>query len=211
MNRLTATALVLCLTGVPALSQTDTTQAPAAPAGASAGQGEPAIDTKLPLDAGERENSTQVLQGILYDLASLQSNVHQAHWNIEGIEYIQLHEFYQDLYETLFKFIDEAAERKLQLGVPADNRPEGIVKSARIKSIETGFIGDEESLRILVNDYSTMSAELYDGIEATDGDLVTQDLLIAFAHMVDQHYWQLRAHLRQDMEKNGDDDGTATK
>ena len=46
-----------------------------------------------------------------------------------------------------------------------------------------------------------MSAQLYEGIEATPDDLVTQDLLIAFAHGIDQQYWQLRAHLRLDLDQ----------
>ena len=206
MKRLTSTALALCLASAPAFAQT----ANQPDTGIANDPGKPAIDVKLPLDEAQRTVSTEVLQGILYDMTALQHNVHQAHWNIEGIEYIQLHEFYQELYETLFKFIDESAERKLQLSVPADSRPSAVAKSSRIPEIKAGFMGDVESLRILSNQYSILSANLYKGIDATDGDLVTQDLLISFSHMIDQHFWQLRAHLNVDRNATKAD-GTAMR
>ena len=206
MKLLSATALALCVATAPALAQT----ASQPDTGIANDPGQPAIDVKLPLDEAQRTISTEVMQGILYDMTALQHNVHQAHWNIEGIEYIQLHEFYQGLYETLFKFIDEAAERKLKLGVPADNRPGTVAKSSRIPEIQPGFLGDVESLRILTNQYSIMSANIYKGIDATKDDLVTQDLLISFAHMIDQHFWQLRAHLNVDRNAT-QSDGTAMR
>ena len=199
-----AAALALGLLAAPALAQD--AAAPQAPAAERAAT----PDVALPLDAEIRQVSTEVLQGVLYDLASLQHNVHQAHWNVQGIEYAQLHEFYEELYEALFGFIDQAAERKLQLGMPADNRPGAVAETARIAAIEPGYLGDEESLAILVEDYARMSGILYDGIEATGDDLVTQDLLISFAYTIDQHFWQLRAHLHLDLDAEGGD-GTATR
>ena len=183
-------------------------------AGAPQRTAEPAIDVQLPLSQETRTVSTETLQGVLYDLSALRHNVQQAHWNVQGIEFYQLHEFYAELYDALFGYVDQIAERKLQLGMPADARPGAVADTSRIPAIETGFLGDEQTLRILVNQYSTMSAILYAGIDATNDDLVTQDLLIAVAHGVDKHFWQLRAHLRVDIDATGNvtnNDGTATR
>jgi starvation-inducible DNA-binding protein len=46
--------------------------------------------------------------------------VHQYHWNIEGIEFTQYHEFFGDLYEDVYNSIDPIAEniRKLNEYAP---------------------------------------------------------------------------------------------
>lgn len=46
--------------------------------------------------------------------------VHQYHWNVEGIEFTQYHEFFGDLYEDVYNSIDPIAEniRKLNEYAP---------------------------------------------------------------------------------------------
>jgi len=46
--------------------------------------------------------------------------VHQFHWNVEGIEFTQYHEFFGDLYEDIYNSIDPIAEnlRKLNEYAP---------------------------------------------------------------------------------------------
>lgn len=60
-------------------------------------------------------------------LKTLQANVtvmyykvHQYHWNVEGIEFTQYHEFFGDLYEDIYNSIDPIAEnvRKLNEYAP---------------------------------------------------------------------------------------------
>lgn len=46
--------------------------------------------------------------------------LHSYHWNIEGIEFSQYHEFFGDIYEDVFGAIDPLSEnlRKLQVAAP---------------------------------------------------------------------------------------------
>ena len=42
--------------------------------------------------------------------------VHTYHWNVEGIEFSQFHDFYSDLYTDLYNAIDPIAENIRKLG-----------------------------------------------------------------------------------------------
>ena len=64
----------------------------------------PAFDPEasLPLDGAEaRAPSIEAPQATLYDLIALREAAHLEHWNDVGIEFDQLHDFYQHLYEDV--------------------------------------------------------------------------------------------------------------
>jgi starvation-inducible DNA-binding protein len=42
--------------------------------------------------------------------------IHTYHWNVEGIEFSQYHDFYSDLYQDIYNAIDPVAENIRKLG-----------------------------------------------------------------------------------------------
>jgi starvation-inducible DNA-binding protein len=42
--------------------------------------------------------------------------IHTYHWNVEGIEFSQFHDFYSDLYQDIYNAIDPVAENIRKLG-----------------------------------------------------------------------------------------------
>lgn len=174
--RLSTSLLCLCLAApLPAVAQ-DTS--PAA----------------LPLTESIRETSGEALQATLYDLAALRYAAHQAHWNVVGSDFYQLHEFFAELYSELDPYIDQVAERRRVLGMPAGGTPEGIAENASVDGAEPSEIGGAEAIDRLLSHWATVSPLLYDRIEATADDMPTQDLLIAVTALVDKQMWMLRAH-----------------
>ena len=153
-------------------------------------------DRFLPsLEQGVRQTSADTLQQVLYDLIALRQNTHQAHWNVVGSDYYQLHEFYSELYTGLAPYIDTAAERIRVLGPAADGRLGATAEATGIETIPTGELQGATANETLAGMWHTMSDALYDGIETVSDDPPTQDLLIATARFVDVSLWQLRAHL----------------
>lgn len=213
-----ATALPLLILAAPLQAQDSATTGTDATATdtsstmpATQAEGTIDADIQLPLTQDVRQTSADWLQRITYDFIALQHNVHQAHWNVTGIEYYQLHEFYGELYATLQGFIDASAERKLHLGISADGRPSATAANSDVPELSPGFVGDTESLKFLAENYSVVSAQLYAAIDATSDDMVTQDLLIGFTHEIDKGFWQLREHLQTPGESAGTlPAGTAT-
>jgi starvation-inducible DNA-binding protein len=49
-------------------------------------------------------------------LFDLYSQTKQAHWNVKGEEFYQLHELFDEIAEELVKFMDMVAERATALG-----------------------------------------------------------------------------------------------
>ena len=160
---------------------------------AAAGDGGPS--GLLPLESADlRTTVSEQLQQTLYDLQALKHNTHQAHWNVIGSDFYQLHEFYGELYAGLGGFIDSVAERIRAVGVAADGRPGAIAESTEIEPIATGELQGDTTNEFLARNWKSMSDRLYASIEATSDEPVTQDLLISVAHFVDKGLWQLRAH-----------------
>ena len=150
----------------------------------------------VPLAAEIRETSTTALQDTLYDLIAMKHAAHQEHWNVVGIEYYQMHEFFEELYTDLDPFIDMVAERKLALDVIADGRPSAVGENASIAEPDPSETQGIDAINFLMENWKIVTDNLYDRIDATEEDLVTQDLLISVTALVDKQLWQLRAHTK---------------
>ena len=181
--RMTTVGLAL-MTAMPVMAQTQTQ-----PQSAQA-----STDALLPLDEATRGPSIDALQATVYDLIALKHAAHQEHWNVVGPDYYQLHVFYEDLYTDVSPFIDASAERLRALGAPADGRPSAVGQNAVGSAPEPVETDGPKTIADLTANWSAESKALYDRIDATENDLVTQDLLIGIAALIDKQLWQLRVH-----------------
>lgn len=57
-----------------------------------------------------------LLQDRLADSIDLMMQAKQAHWNVKGPNFIALHELFDKVYADTGKYMDEMAERIVQLG-----------------------------------------------------------------------------------------------
>lgn len=66
------------------------------------------------------EELVNLLNKVFADSFKLYLKAHNYHWNVEGIEFSQYHDFFANLYEDVFKSIDTTAEhiRVLDAYVP---------------------------------------------------------------------------------------------
>ncbi|MEP6986344.1 MAG: ferritin-like domain-containing protein, partial [Chloroflexota bacterium] len=67
--------------------------------------------THVDLSEKIRAQMIELLNERLADAADLYSQTKQAHWNIKGMDFIQLHEFFDDLAEQVLPYVDSIAER----------------------------------------------------------------------------------------------------
>lgn len=145
-----------------------------------------------------REATGQALQDTVYELIALRHGVQQAHWNVVGPLFYSLHDLLGHLYKDINSTIDRVAERKRALLLPIDGRPEAVAKEAQMNSVPIGLLKDYDVPKLLGQLYVVVAQRLRDRIEMTgNNDLVTQDLFIAVADMLESHLWKLRAFQRQ--------------
>src|SRR5260370_41843776 len=76
----------------------------------------PMFKTRIELPEKDRHALIGLLNQRLADTADLYSQNKQAHWNVKGPNFFQLHELFDQLASDVFPFIDMIAERVTALG-----------------------------------------------------------------------------------------------
>src|SRR6476646_1946769 len=72
--------------------------------------------TAIDIPADVREKMVALINQQLADTFDLLSQVRQAHWNVKGSDFIQLHKLFDDFAEHLVEYVDMIAERAAMLG-----------------------------------------------------------------------------------------------
>jgi len=74
------------------------------------------FDTRIDIGEGTRAEMIELLNARLADALDLYSQAKQAHWNVKGSDFIQLHELFDTLAGDVLSFVDLIAERATALG-----------------------------------------------------------------------------------------------
>src|SRR5438270_4828306 len=72
--------------------------------------------TKNDIPEPTRVQLVELLNARLADCIDLQTQTKQAHWNLKGPNFIALHELFDKINEEVEDYVDEIAERAVQLG-----------------------------------------------------------------------------------------------
>jgi starvation-inducible DNA-binding protein len=157
------------------------------------------IERSYPLEGeSDRVQSVRLLQQLSVDLLAMDNIYKEAHWNLSGPLYLQLHEYYDQQASFYHKQADDFAERVLHLGYSVDGRFATIARTTTIPEFPAGYLTDNESLRLLVERVSVLQKEIYKGIRETEqSDPPTSNRLQDLAYSVDKNLWQLRIHLQE--------------
>src|SRR2546422_7691540 len=86
--------------------------------------------TKNDLPEASRSKVIGLCNERLADAIDLQTQTKQAHWNVKGSNFIALHELFDKINEEVEDYVDELAERAVQLG----GRAEGTARIAAKRS-----------------------------------------------------------------------------
>lgn len=135
----------------------------------------------------------------LADEFVLYTKTRNAHWNIEGTDFLDKHKFFESQYEELDEVMDEVAERIRMLGhyAPATLKQylelTHLAEMSREKNDAHGFIkellADHESLVIHLRENINYFADELQ-------DIGTSDFLTGLLKTHEKMAWMLRAHLR---------------
>src|SRR5262245_25742147 len=74
------------------------------------------LKTKNDLSETIRTKAVELLNARLADAIDLQTQTKQAHWNVRGPTFISLHELFDKINEAVADYVDNLAERAVQLG-----------------------------------------------------------------------------------------------
>ena len=155
--------------------------------------------TSIYVEGSEKTQLIEALNQHLADTADLYSQNKQAHWNVKGKDFFQLHELFDTLAEEIQPFIDEIAERVTALGGYATGTVRMAAESSRLPEFPVDCLEGGDVLRVMVERYGAFCAATHEAIDSTDelGDPTTADLLTDISRVADKHLYFLEAHLQR--------------
>lgn len=146
----------------------------------------------------DRKTQERPVRGLNLNLANMTSLVlayKQAHWNLQGPGFAQLHELFDRFANQTREYADLVAERAVTLHGTAHGTIEGAVKETTLQAFPLEEHREEPLLSALVERALAAIKEIRKGIEDSEGDLPTQDIYIEIARGLEKQEWMLRSHL----------------
>lgn len=157
-----------------------------------------AEDPAIGLPPANRRKAIALLSGVLADQHVLYQKTRNFHWNLTGLRFHTLHEFFEKQYLALADAIDETAERIRMLGGTSPGSMSEFLKLARLKEARGALIRGEDALEALAADHAACVRSLRKAIEVSDekaDDAGTTDFLTDLIRAHEKTAWMLRSHL----------------
>ncbi|QIZ35506.1 MULTISPECIES: Dps family protein [Saccharopolyspora] len=149
-------------------------------------------------DDQDREITGKVLQGTLLDMIDLHLVAKQAHWNVVGRLFHDVHLHLDELVTTARGFADDVAERAAAIGISPDGRASTVADGSGVPKFDSNWRSDREVVEAITKTLAELNRRLRERIDETDKtDLVTQDLLIGIARELEKSHWMWQAQLAE--------------
>ena len=155
------------------------------------------FNTSIDLAPDVREEMIGLLNQQLADTFDLFSQTKQAHWNVKGMQFFQLHELYDKLADELIGFVDAIAERATALGGAAAGTTRMAADATRLPEYPI-VVNSKESIEELVKRFALVAASTRTAIDsaAEAGDQDTADLFTEISRALDKSLYFLESHLQ---------------
>ena len=154
--------------------------------------------TSVDIPPGSREKINKVLNQHLADAFDLMSQVKQAHWNVKGSDFWQLHELFDDVAARAAEWVDELAERITALGGYANGTVRMAAATSTLPEFPTEITESMDYVRAVADRLAAVTNSARAAIDQTDklGDAATADLFTEISRCADKYLYFLEAHLQ---------------
>jgi starvation-inducible DNA-binding protein len=157
-----------------------------------------AYRTKIDFNPETRQKLISIVNQQLADTLDLYTQTKQAHWNVKGMEFQQLHELFDMVAAKVEPYIDILAERATTLGGIAM----GTVRMSAANSSlsEYPLISDgRDHLEAVIDRFAAYTASNRDALRASDklDDPTTADIFTDISRDVDLSLYFLESHLQR--------------
>lgn len=166
---------------------------------------------KLPTDRGEVATGLQEseqgfkapkalrdsLQRVLVDLIALHNVGKQAHWNVVGPNFRDLHLNLDEVVDVARQGSDTVAERMRALHAAPDGRPGVVAASTSLSEFPAGEISTHDGIREMVRVIEETVHTIRDVRDTVDeADPASSDILHEYIVKLEQQAWFIGAELR---------------
>ena len=154
--------------------------------------------TKNDIPEATRVKVVEFLNARLADCIDLQTQSKQAHWNVKGPDFIALHELFDRVNEAVEEYVDDIAERAVQLGGVAEGTARTAAKRSSLPEYPAKAVDGRTHVEALSSALAAFGAAARKGIDQANdtGDLDTADLFTEVSRGIDKWLWFVEAHLQ---------------
>jgi starvation-inducible DNA-binding protein len=156
------------------------------------------FDTRIDLPARGREKLIQLLNQQLADTFDLYGQCKQAHWNVKGPQFHQLHELFDNLAAQVNGYVDLIAERATALGGTALGTVRMAAEASRLTEYPLDATGSMQHVEALSERFAALAGTTRSAIKTAEeeDDASTADLFTEVSRGLDKSLWFLEAHLQ---------------
>jgi starvation-inducible DNA-binding protein len=155
--------------------------------------------TRNDLPRATRAKVTELLDARLADAVDLGTQLKQAHWNVKGPAFIALHELFDKVNEAVEDYVDDLAERVVQLGGTAHGTARQAARRSTLPEYPAVSAGRDhvEAVATVLAAFGKLARAAIDRA-ARLGDHDTADLFTEISSGIDKWLWLVEAHLGAD-------------
>jgi starvation-inducible DNA-binding protein len=153
--------------------------------------------TRIDLAFEVRSEVAKLLNQTLAATLDLKTQVKQAHWNVKGMNFYQLHELFDAMATELEGYVDLVAERVTTLAGTAMGTARIAAANSILPEYPLDAVDGVEHVTALAERYALYAKHLRAAIDQTGelGDADTADLYTEVSRDIDKRLWFLEAHL----------------
>jgi starvation-inducible DNA-binding protein len=155
------------------------------------------MEANIGLTQKDTKEVVGILNTLLSDQHILYMKLRNYHWNIEGASFLELHTFFEKLYNELEGIIDLTAERIRKLGKKPLGSFKEFLENSNLKEAKSGVSDSKTILEDLLNSYESTIIWMRENIEivSEEKDYGTEDMLVGIMRSCEEAAWMLRAFL----------------
>jgi starvation-inducible DNA-binding protein len=153
-------------------------------------------ETENDIPKAARSELNALINQRLADVIDLQMQLKQAHWNIKGPHFIGLHELFDKIAEDVETYVDEIAERAVQLGGIAQGTVRVAAARSRLEEYPLTIADGSAHVEAVAKALSTFGREARVSIDEANAlnDADTADLFTEVSRGIDKWLWFVEAH-----------------
>lgn len=154
--------------------------------------------SKIDILAENREKVVALLNQRLADATDLKSQAKQAHWNVKGMNFIALHELFDQASTEIDTHIDDIAERITTLGGTALGTVRLAARNSSLSEYPHEITDGADHVDALSGALADFGKKVRSDIDTTDalGDKDTADLFTGISRAIDKMLWFVEAHIQ---------------
>ncbi len=155
--------------------------------------------TKNDLPEKTRNPIQDLLHARLADAIDLATQIKQAHWTVKGPHFYSLHKMFDDIHEDVQEYVDDIAERAIQLGGQTAGTARAVAKATSLPEYPLTASTGKDHVAAVSTALAAFGKNVRAAIDQADElkDRDTADLFTGVSRGVDKWLWMVEAHLEK--------------